>query len=174
MKKFYVFGLVLICLCTVFCCEAKPAKKTDKNKTKTEKVSKKSSKKASKSAMMTDFSAAQSIAKSKNLPIMLVFSGSDWCGWCIKLDREVFSTPVFKKWADKNIVSVLIDSPRKIQLPPELKKQNAELKAKYGVRGFPTVYIVNADGKVIGKTGYVKGGPKKYIANLQKIIAAGK
>lgn len=179
MKKFYLFGLMIVCLCTVFCCEAKSSKKKEavKSRFKTEKKerpSKKNMKHTKGFVMLTDFKLAQDIAKETKRPILLIFSGSDWCGWCVKLDKEVFSTAAFKNWAGKNLVCVLLDFPKKKPQSDELKKQNRALQTKYSVRGFPTVFLVKADGSVIGRTGYVKGGPQKYILNLKAMLAAQK
>lgn len=179
MKKFYLFGLMIVCLCTVFCCEAKTTKKKENTKSrfkteKKEKASNKTKKQIKGFVMLTDFKLAQEIARETKRPILLIFSGSDWCGWCVRLDKEVFSTAAFKNWAEKNLVCVLLDFPRRKPQSAELKKQNRALQAKYGVRGFPTVYLVKADGSVIGRTGYVKGGPQKYILNLKAMMAAKK
>ena len=119
---------------------------------------------------LTDFAAAQKLAGESKRPILLVFSGSDWCTWCIRLDKEVFSTEEFTKWAEANVIVFFADFPIRKRLPVELKKQNNILKNKYNVRGFPTVFLLNADGSVILKTGYQHGGVQNYIEHLEKAI----
>jgi protein disulfide-isomerase len=82
----------------------------------------------------------------------------------------VFSTDEFKKWAKKNVVLVSIDSPRKTQLPAELKKQNDALKQKFQIRGFPTILFLDANEKKLGQSGYRPGGPEPWIEDAKKQI----
>lgn len=120
----------------------------------------------------TDFAKAVERAKKENKPLLLDFTGSDWCGWCIKLDKEVFTQAAFKTYAASNLVLVSLDFPRKKVQSAELKKQNEELSEKYNVEGFPTVVLLAADGKkVLGTTGYQRGGPEAYVKHIQEIIA---
>ncbi len=118
----------------------------------------------------TDFEKASANAKASNRYMLLNFSGSDWCGWCIKLDDEVFSKKDFKNYAKENLVCVLVDSPRS-GLRKKLEKQNNALKTKYNITGFPSVLILDPSGEKIFKTGYKKGGPEKYIEQLDVIIS---
>ena len=123
-----------------------------------------------------DFEAAKEQAKKDDKMLLVDFSGSDWCGWCKKLDREVFAQPEFLKGARKDFVLVMIDSPRdKSLLSEKAAKQNPELQKKYRVSGYPTVLIMDADGKVLDKTGYREGGAKaylKYLKNFRKYARA--
>ena len=119
---------------------------------------------------MTDFEAAKKQAAEKNLPILADFAGSDWCGWCIKLDNEVFSKDAFKEYAKDNLVLFLADFPSRKPQPEEVKKQNEALKNKYGIRGFPTVLLLNADGTVINQTGYQSGGPEAYVEHIKELL----
>ena len=123
---------------------------------------------------MTDFEAAQSRAKINNKPILLAFMGSDWCGWCKKLDKEVFSTPEFQKWAADNVITVLADFPATKKLPPETARQNEKLRDMYNIAGYPTVLLLKYDGTVIAKTGYLPGGPANYIKQLKIFTGASK
>ena len=101
---------------------------------------------------------------------MLVdFTGSDWCGWCVKLDREVFSQPEFKEYAAKNLVLVEVDFPQTKAQSKEQQAKNKALAEKYSIRGYPTVLIFNAAGKEIGKLGYMPGGPQAFIEALEKL-----
>ena len=120
---------------------------------------------------ITDFEAAQKAAKDKGVPIVADFSGSDWCGWCIKLDREVFAKEPFKAYAKDNVVLFLADFPSNKKQSDAVKKQNQALAEKYGVRGFPTVLLLDADGKVLAKTGYRAGGAEAYVKHLKELIS---
>ena len=117
----------------------------------------------------TDVPKAQAQAKTEKKLVMLDFTGSDWCGWCIKLNKEVFNTQEFIDYAAKNIVPVEIDFPNKKKQSAELKKANDALQKKYGIRGYPTIVVLNGEGKKVGELGYMKGGPKAFIAELEKL-----
>ena len=118
-----------------------------------------------------DLDLAMKYAARTKRPIVLDFTGSDWCGWCIRLHDEVFSKDAFKDYADKNLVLVAIDFPRNKKLPDDIKRRNSKLAARYGVRGFPTIVILDSTGeKELGRTGYVRGGPAAFIAGVKKII----
>lgn len=123
----------------------------------------------------TDFEKAKARAKTENKHILMDFSGSDWCGWCIRLDKEVFSQKAFQEYAEKNLVLVLVDFPRdKSKQSDELKKQNDALLKQFGVRGFPTVFILDSEGKALAKTGYQDGGAEAYVEHIKKLIAEAK
>ena len=100
----------------------------------------------------TDMNKAIQISQQTGKPLMLFFTGSDWCGWCKRLVKEVYKTPEFNKWAKKNVVLVEIDFPRRTKLSEELTKQNRELQQMFGVRGYPTIWFISpkkgSDGKV--------------------------
>lgn len=118
----------------------------------------------------------QAAAKSKETgkPILVDFTGSDWCGWCIRLHDEVFSKDEFKKWAEENVVLLELDYPRSTPQPDSLAKQNKQLGQKYKghVRGYPTILFLDGNGEVLGKYGYDKGGPEKWIPKAEEIMAA--
>ena len=124
---------------------------------------------AAEAKWLTDFKAAEKKAAAEKKPLVVNFTGSDWCGWCIRLDKEVFSQPEFVEYAEKNLVLVKLDFPRKKELPASEKEQNQALAQKYEVRGFPTIVILDSKGKQIGDLGYQKGGPTPWIASLEKI-----
>ena len=112
----------------------------------------------------TDFKAASAQAAKENKMILLDFTGSDWCGWCIKLDKDTFSKPEFQEFAAKNLVLVEIDFPQNKPQSDEVKKQNAELEAKFGVQGYPTLVLLNSEGKEVARNvGYLRGGPAGFI-----------
>jgi thioredoxin-related protein len=118
---------------------------------------------------LTDYKQAQAEAKASKKLVLLNFTGSDWCGWCIRLDREVFTKPEFKEYATKNLILLEVDFPRGKQLPTAEKIQNQELAQKYQVAGFPTIVVLDGDGKQVGELGYVQGGPSAFIAELEKL-----
>jgi thioredoxin-related protein len=120
---------------------------------------------------MTDFEAASEKAKAEGKYLLLDFTGSDWCGWCVKLNDEVFSKDAFKTYAAENLITVELDFPRRKQIPEATKKQNEELAKKYGVRGFPTILILSPEGELVEKTGYRRGGADAYVKHLEAIIA---
>ena len=117
---------------------------------------------------LTDLKEAQQLAEKEKKVILADFSGSDWCGWCIRLDKEVFSQAAFKQFAADNLVLVLIDFPRKKWQTPAQKQTNRELAQKYGIQGFPTVLLLNPDGSVIVRTGYRRGGAEAYVKYLKE------
>ncbi len=118
---------------------------------------------------LTDFAAAKSKAKSDHKLVLLDFTGSDWCGWCKLLKAEVFSQPQFQEYAAKNLVLVELDFPRSKPQTDAIKKQNSELADQYQIEGFPTLVVLDAEGKSVGKLGYMEGGPKAFIAALEKL-----
>ncbi|MQP24562.1 thioredoxin fold domain-containing protein [Flavobacterium sp. LMO8] len=126
----------------------------------------------------TDMSKATDISIKENKPMFLFFTGSDWCGWCIRLQKEVFKTPEFIKWAKENVVLVELDFPRKNNQTEEVKLQNAQLQQQLQVRGYPTVWFVSAtktaEAKInlnaLGSTGYVAGGPQAWLSGANQII----
>jgi thioredoxin-related protein len=126
----------------------------------------------------TNINEAISLSSKQNKPMMLFFTGSDWCGWCIRLQKEVLLTAEFKKWAKSNVVLVELDYPRRTPQLPEIQKQNAELQQVFGIQGFPTVFFTSVtkekDGKVnfkaLGKTGYVAGGPQAWLAEANGFL----
>jgi protein disulfide-isomerase len=126
----------------------------------------------------TDLKEAMEIAKKEDKPLFLFFTGSDWCGWCIRLQKEVFKTPEFEAWAKQKVVLVELDFPRRTEQTVEIKNQNNQLQQVFGVQGFPTVWFAKADNKAgkinfeqLGSTGYVAGGPSAWLSVADQIIA---
>jgi protein disulfide-isomerase len=97
------------------------------------------------------------------------FTGSDWCGWCIMLDKEIFSKPEFKEYASKNLVLLELDFPRNKRMPAETVAQNERLAIQYRISGFPTVLVFDSAGKQVGMLGYLPGGPQAFIAQLERL-----
>jgi protein disulfide-isomerase len=119
----------------------------------------------------SDYDAALKQAAAENKYVLVDFSGSDWCGWCIKLDKEVFSQPEFIEYAQANLICVLLDFPRGKELPKAQKDANQALLEKFRVQGFPTVLIFNPQGKLVKQTGYQPGGAVKYVEFIKGVVA---
>jgi protein disulfide-isomerase len=127
---------------------------------------------AAEATWLTDLTQAQTQAKAENKLILANFTGSDWCPFCVKLDKEVFQTKEYKDFAASKYVLVTVDFPRKKALADDIKKANTSLKAKYKVGGFPTLVVMDSAGTKLGEeVGYGGGGPKAVIAKLEKIAA---
>ena len=117
-----------------------------------------------------DWNKAQEEAKANHKLLFLNFTGSDWCGWCIKLDKDIFSQQEFKNFAHDNLVLVELDFPRRKSQPTEEKKQNMQLAQQYEVLGFPTIVVLKSNGQKVWQfDGYFPGGPEAFIAQLQKL-----
>jgi thioredoxin-related protein len=124
----------------------------------------------------TDMVKATAIAQKENKPLFMFFTGSDWCGWCIRLQKEVFKTKEFVSWAKENVVLVELDFPKNNLQTDAIKMQNTQLQQMFSVRGYPTVWFAkatNSNGKTnleqLGSTGYLAGGPSKWLEAANKI-----
>ncbi|SEF96619.1 thioredoxin family protein [Flavobacterium urumqiense] len=121
----------------------------------------------------TNFEVAKTEATNQNKNILLVFSGSDWCGPCIKLDRDIWKSAYFMEFAKNNLILERADFPKKKQnqLTPEIKELNQSLAEKYNKDGmFPLVVVVDKNGKVLGKTGYKNVSPQEYVNILKSFL----
>ena len=125
----------------------------------------------------TNMEQASQIAIKTKKPLLMFFTGSDWCGWCIRLQNEVLKKPEFAAWAKENVVLLELDYPRRTPQLPEIQKQNMELQQMFEVRGYPTIWLANPskkDGKTnlekLGSTGYVAGGPEKWLQTANQIL----
>ena len=123
----------------------------------------------------SDFDAAKKTSKAKNLPMMLDFTGSDWCGWCKLMDRKVFAEKAWSDWAQTNLVCVTVDFPSdETKVTPKVRAQNEKLGARFGIRGFPTFVLLAPGGeKEIGRTGCPGRDvtPQMFIDALRKTLA---
>lgn len=117
-----------------------------------------------------NFEKAQEAAEESKKPIFVLFTGSDWCPWCIKLEKEALGTKQFKSFAKDNMILFKADYLRSKPMSAELKQKNDALRSKYGVRGFPTVVLTDADGKMLSQTGYRPGGGKAYVNHLKDLF----
>jgi len=120
-------------------------------------------------AWLTNYEQALAKAKQENKRVLMDFTGSDWCSWCMKLDKEVFSTSKFTSYAAQKLVLLKVDFPRFKHLTDEQQKANEKLAREFGIEGYPTVIILDAAGKKIGQTGYQPGGPEAFLATLEAI-----
>jgi thioredoxin-related protein len=120
----------------------------------------------------TDFATAKSIAEKENKPIVLVFSGSDWCAPCMKLEKEIWSSEVFKTYAQEHYVLLKADFPKRKQnaLTAQQQEHNNKLAEQYNKNGyFPYVIVMDAKGNIQGATGYKGMPPEEYIAHLNSL-----
>ena len=124
---------------------------------------------ASDGTWQTDPEKAIASAKGTKRLVLMDFTGSDWCSWCMKLNKEVFSQPEFQQFAQDNLVLVELDFPRGKPQSADEKARNEALAKKFRVQGFPTIVVLNSEGKQVGELGYMKGGPQAFIDALKKI-----
>lgn len=120
-------------------------------------------------AWTTQYAAALRQARQQNANVFVFFTGSEWCGWCKRLDREVLATEKFRDYAGKKLVLVKLDFPRDASKGYAEKAQNEQLAQRFQVRGFPTVVVLNPAGKEVGRLGYQPGGPGPFIDALKKL-----
>jgi thiol-disulfide isomerase/thioredoxin len=117
---------------------------------------------------LTDLPTALARAKKENKAVLLDFTGSDWCGWCMKLKSEVFDQFDFAVYANANLIMVEVDFPRRKTLSLQQMNANENLASKYHIEGYPTIIVLNSDGQQIGQTGYVQGGTGAFLARLNR------
>ncbi len=125
-------------------------------------------------AWIQDFPKAKAQAKAEHKHLLIDFTGSDWCSWCIKLDKEVFSQEPFQAGAPKDFVLVKLDYPRDESLvTAEIRAQNEQLQQQYEIRGYPTILLADAEGRPYAQAGYQKGGAEKYLELLAEMKRRG-
>jgi protein disulfide-isomerase len=124
---------------------------------------------------MTDWVAAKAKAKAENKPILINLTGSDWCAPCLILKKQVFTQKAFQDYATQNLILFEADFPKRTEQPPALKEQNAALEKAYLAESYPTVLVLDADGKKLSEDiGALKGGPDAFIAKIKEVIGAQK
>ncbi len=151
MKLFKITALVFLTILIVSGCNSQQADSND-------------------GKWVTNLESAIKTAKAENKFVLVNFTGSDWCKWCIKLNNEVFTQEAFQKYADEKLVLVKLDFPRTIEQSPEVKEYNNNLMRQFGVRGFPTIFLINSEGRPIAQTQYLPGGAENYIKHLDGLI----
>jgi len=156
MKKSVIILTLLFLIISVIGCAQEKAKENNTSK---------------QLEWLEDYDLALQKAEAEDKIVLIDFTGSDWCKWCIKLVDEVFSHEEFVDYANKKLVMLKIDFPTTFQqLPAEEQMKRQRLQQRYGVKGYPTILLTNPQGQVIGQTGYQQGGPLKYIDHLEKLI----
>jgi protein disulfide-isomerase len=126
---------------------------------------------AAEATWLTDYVAAVNQARAEKKPLLLDFTGSDWCGWCIKFEKETLSTPEFAAFAQQYLVLLRLDYPQSHGLPPAEEQQNRSLAKKFNVDGFPTLILLAPNEKLLKRfDGYQEGGPQPFIEVLQKVM----
>ena len=116
---------------------------------------------------LTDFSAAKKKAKEENKPMLMLFTGSDWCPYCIQWEKEAFSKPEFQEYAKKNLVLLLVDFPEKKKLPKTQLRANEALQDRFKIEEYPTVVMLDSNAKKLGKFNYTEGGPKALLGKIE-------
>ncbi len=118
----------------------------------------------------TDYKQAQQEAKARHKLVLLEFTGSDWCGYCFQLDRAILSQPQFKDYASKNLVLMEVDFPRGKAQSVDTKRQNQQLAQRYQIEGFPTLVVLDGEGKTVWRyDGLYTGGVAAFLAELDKV-----
>ena len=127
---------------------------------------------AAESGWLTDYEAAKKQAKEENKPILINFTGTDWCGWCIKIEKEIFSKEEFKTYAKENLILMEVDFPEKKKQNDEVKAQNKKLDKEFKIEGYPTIFLIDAEGKKLSEDiGYRKGGAQAYVDHLKELLS---
>lgn len=121
-------------------------------------------------AWSTDLAKAQVQARAEGKAVLINFTGSDWCGWCMKLRKNVFLKPDFAAYAQTNLVLVEIDFPKRKLLPPEVQKANQRLEQQFQVQGFPTLVLLDRNGTRLSNVNYANGGTRTFLAEVEKIL----
>ena len=120
-----------------------------------------------------DFDAAKALAAESGLPLLLNFTGSDWCGWCRLMDKQVFSQEAWKTYAKEHLILVWIDFPQDKSLVPEaFAERNQRMLQEFAIDGFPTFILLDPDGQTrLGQTGATRDvNPERFIAALEDIL----
>jgi len=119
---------------------------------------------------LTDLNAGRAQAAKEGKNLLINFTGSDWCQWCIKLNQEIFSQPEFDVFASKNLVLVEVDFPKRKAQAAATQKANATLLTQFKVEEFPTLIVVNPQGKIVHRRGYLPGGPKPFVQDMTRAL----
>ena len=176
MAKFYLF--LLLSFTVLHACSQAPAVATEKPAAAMEKPKPPAGYASDKEGWLVDMEEAYAASQKNGKPILANFTGSDWCGWCKRLDAAVFSKPEFKTWAQKNVVLLELDFPRGKQVPQKIREQNAAMQNALQITGFPTVWVFNLakdptsglyNIEGLGKTGYTPTA-EEFIATVDKMV----
>lgn len=113
---------------------------------------------------------AAKIAEKENKPMLVLFTGSDWCPWCMKLHDEILAQPAFEEFAASALVPVYLDFPNGKPQSDAERAANQSAAAKFSVRGYPTIVLLSPDGKEIARTGYQRVSPGQYVEHLKELM----
>ena len=127
---------------------------------------------ASKEGWEVDLQKAYAESKATGKPILANFTGVKWCGWCVRLDKTVFSKPEFQKWAKENVILLELDFPRRYKLPENIASQNRSLQQAFGVRGYPTIHVFDLDQDAAGKFSISNWGKTGYSKTVGEFTGA--
>ena len=119
----------------------------------------------------TDFDKALQIAQSLDRPVLINFTGSDWCSWCVKIKEDIFNSDTFENWARERVILVELDFPQRKPQMPAVKRRNQEIAARFNVRGYPTVLLLSPTGEVLGPKLAYKDSPADWIASAEQILS---
>lgn len=114
------------------------------------------------------YAAAQALAREQKRPILIFFSGLDWTNLCRRMRTEIFLQEAFVRYAEKSLVLVHADFPKKTQQTSALRQQNRQLLRTFKIPYYPTVVLVDAEGRELGRSGYTHGGAKTFVRMLQE------
>ena len=123
-------------------------------------------------AWTTDVTAALASARADGKDVLLLYTGSDWCPPCIKLEKDILSKAEFTTAAAEKFVLVMLDFPQKKELPPEQVEQNQKWSDRYGIDAFPTIVLIDQNEKPYAITGFRDEGPEAYVAHLNELVEA--
>ncbi|MBR4171193.1 MAG: thioredoxin family protein [Kiritimatiellae bacterium] len=164
MKKLFLLGLGCALIGSFAFCDVAPVQQPRQLTPLNTATQKK------KFTWLDSFENAKKEAEKSKVPIFALFTGSDWCPWCVKLHNEVLESKEFKKYAKENLVLFIADFPQSKKISDKVKRQNQKLAKDYGVRGYPTVLLIDAEGKELARTGYKQGGGKAYVEHLKSLL----
>jgi protein disulfide-isomerase len=123
-----------------------------------------------KGTWLTDYEAAMGYAKQYHRPVLLNFTGSDWCTWCNEFKKEVFDQKLFLEFAKKNLVLLEVDFPSRKSQPANVVSQNQALDKRFNIRRYPTMILIDEKGNEMAKNYYQRGGAEEYVRYLSKLV----
>ncbi len=122
---------------------------------------------------LVSYDKALEFSKKSGRPVLINFTGSDWCGWCKKMKAETLGKPEFIQFASSNLILVELDFPHSLPQTPEIKAANEAVKKNFKVGGFPTLVLVDSKGEELGRQrGYLAGGVLAFTAQIKNWIGA--
>ncbi len=164
----YLLIVIMISVVAVLGCTQQEVEMNDEQQETTEQAGEASSYQPG--TWITDYDQALLYARDLKRPVLVNFTGSDWCYWCQLLSGEVFEKEAFLKFAGDNFVLLKVDFPQKTKLPQGVQKANQSLAEKYGIQGFPTIVLIDDKGEEITRTGYQEGGAEVYVKHLKELL----